>query len=98
MMYLAAALTIIAALAWDFGRRWLARDSGTVMVLKAEIETARTALKAEIDKSGKVTEGLARDWLVRFKQLEDRQTGVEASLKQLNPTRTSAGQPYNPRA
>lgn len=70
MEYIAIALVIVAALAWDIARRALK----PVSVKRIEqVEAAQTALASDMHKTDKMVESLARDWLQKFTQLEAAQ-------------------------
>lgn len=69
----AIAILATSALAWDFGKRWLAERAHTrttdaqVLILESSIEDLRVQLSADADIRNK----LAADWHKKFTQLEN---------------------------
>lgn len=88
---IAVALVVVSALAWDIARRYLQpRDAAQYTQLKenqqdiaVDILAVRdqvNATNAELLKTDKVVENLAKEWLARFEQLESSTSKVETDV------------------
>jgi hypothetical protein len=96
MEYVAGALVIVAVLAWDIARRWLAprqeQDAARLKQIEENLQNiAADAVVAlnetranaeEIDTTDRALKNLATEWRGMFAQLTASQGKVETDLKQ----------------
>lgn len=96
MEYVAGALVIVAALAWDIARRWLAprkeQDAARIKQIEENVQQVATdaaialhetrATAEELEKTDRVVKNLAEEWRGMFAQLAASQGKVEKDLTQ----------------
>lgn len=87
MIYISAAIVLVALLGWDILRRCVTYkpppDDKRIAQLEANHQQlAVDVLHAldEMQKTDKVTSNLASEWLVKFKTFEDSQKDLETKL------------------
>lgn len=75
MLEISIALTLIAGLAWDFGRRHLARKTD-------EYERLEQRFNQELEERNRTIQ----DWINKFSSLEARQSSLETAVKSIKPS------------